>query len=106
MRGSQVDIKNSGGDSARAGNHWNGQGKDANVLACHGFFRLRFGLACTGLTTEEHVNSDEKEQYTSCYIECVKINAEPVEQETSNQSEKSDDTGANDCCSRANEVAL
>src|SRR2546423_528258 len=106
MRGSQINIENSGGDSARASNHRNGQWKDANVLACPGFFRLRFGLASTGLTTEEHVNSDEKEQYATCYVECVKVNAEPVEQETSNQGEKRDDTSANECCSRDNEVAL
>ena len=58
------------------------------------------------MTTEEHVDRDEKEQYAARYIECVQVNAEPVEQETSNQGEKRDDTGANERCSRDNEVAL
>src|SRR5260221_8581400 len=106
MRGSEIDIENSGGNGARASNQRNGKWKDAHVLARHSFFRLRFGLASAGLTTEKHVDSDEKKQEATCYVECIQVNAEPVEQETSNQGEKRDDTSANECCSRDNELAL
>src|SRR5260370_17105851 len=95
MRGSEIDIENSGGNGARASNQRNGQWKDAHVLARHSFFRLRFGLASAGLTTEKHVDSDEKKQEATCYVECIKVNAEPVDQETSNQDKKRDDTAPN-----------
>src|SRR5258707_5343816 len=106
MRGSEIDIENSGGKGARASNQRNGKWKDAHVLARHSFFRLRFGLASAGLTTEKHVDSDEKKQEATCYVECIQVNAEPVEQETSNQGKKRDDTGANEGRTCDNELAL